>query len=72
MRFWVATKKTKELDLTPEELKIYRVNQNLTQKQLSTKAGVDQSQVSRWEAGRQKIPACVVKLIQCWEENANT
>jgi transcriptional regulator with XRE-family HTH domain len=56
--------------LTPEELKIYRTNQKLTQKQLAKKAGVDQSQVSRWEAGRQKIPACVVKLIQCWEDAA--
>jgi transcriptional regulator with XRE-family HTH domain len=54
--------------MTPNELKTYRISQKLTQKQLATKAGIDQSQISRWESGFQKIPAWAGKLIQCWEE----
>ena len=54
--------------MTPNELKIYRISQKLTQKQLATKAGIDQSQVSRWEAGETPVPKWVDILIQCWKE----
>lgn len=46
-------------------IKKIRIENNLTQLELSRLMGVDQSQVSRWEREVQPIPEWVDRLIEC-------
>lgn len=47
-----------------ESLKKARVSQNLTQEQLSKKAGVDRSQVSRLERGKSATLSSIKRISQ--------
>ena len=55
-------------DMTPKKLKEYREKRNVSQEIMADELGVDQSQISRWENGRQAIPVWLDKLIKCLEE----
>lgn len=57
--------------MTPSALKTYRIKHKMTQRQLADKIGIDQSQVSRWEAGETPVPKWLENLIKCWEEIQN-
>jgi DNA-binding XRE family transcriptional regulator len=64
------TNKRKDLKVNSNVLKTYRIKQKITQKQFADKAGVDQSQISRWESGANPIPKWIGILIKCWKENS--
>ena len=54
--------------LTPEELRNWRLKHGLTQQQLAELLGVRHSTISRWETGKHPIPKYMGLLLQCIEE----
>lgn len=57
-------KEERESYMMGESLKKARVSQNLTQEQLSKKAGVDRSQVSRLERGKSATLSSIKRISQ--------
>lgn len=57
-------KEEKESYMMGESLKKARMSQNLTQEQLSRKAGVDRSQVSRLERGKSATLSSIKRISQ--------
>lgn len=57
-------KEEKESYMMGESLKKARVSQNLTQEQLSKKAGVDRPQVSRLERGKSATLSSIKRISQ--------
>ena len=50
--------------MSPDELRAYRVNKNLTQAQLAAILGCNERQVRRWEAGTTPVPRLLELYIQ--------
>lgn len=57
-------KEERESYMMGESLKKARMSQNLTQEQLSRKAGVDRSQVSRLERGKSATLSSIKRISQ--------
>lgn len=57
-------KEERESYMMGESLKKARMSQNLTQEQLSRKAGVDRSQVSRLERGKSVTLSSIKRISQ--------
>jgi len=54
--------------LTPEELKEWRIKHDLSQGELATLLGVKQQTVSCWETGARKIPLYLSLLLDYLEK----
>jgi len=50
--------------MTPDELKSWREERRMTQWALAAMLDVDQASVSRWEAGKVRIPHWVGRILQ--------
>lgn len=53
--------------MTPTTLRTARRHHDLTQPELAAILGTHVETVSRWERGRQAIPAAVGLLFKAWE-----
>ena len=55
--------------LSPEELKAWRLKYDLSQAELAELLGVRQSAISRWESGIHAIPPYLALALKYLEEN---